>query len=74
VARPSQIRSSPSRLEDRRAVRVGWDVHQLSVRLAAVRAGEELAEQSLADDHDVVITALGGWPGVRVGGADRVRA
>ncbi len=33
--------------EDRRAVTVGLDVHKLSVRLAAVSAGELIAEQSL---------------------------
>lgn len=53
-------------LEDRRAVSVGLGVHKLSVRLAAVGAGEVLAEQTLVHDHDVVIAALGRWPGARV--------
>ena len=53
-------------LEDRRAVTVGLDVHKLSVRLAAVSSGELVAEQALANDHEVVLAALGRWPGARV--------
>lgn len=45
-------------VEDRRAVTVGLDVHKLSVRLAAVSAGEVLAEQTLAHDHEVLIAVL----------------
>ena len=53
-------------LEDRRAVSVGLDVHKLSVRLAAVSAGEVIAEQTLVHDHEVVVAAVGVWPGARV--------
>lgn len=53
-------------LEDRRAVTVGLDVHKASVRLAALSAGEVLAERTLAHDHDEVVEALRAWPGVRV--------
>jgi hypothetical protein len=50
-------------VEDRRAVTVGLDVHKLTVRLAAVRAGEVIAEQTLVHDHEVVVAALDRWPG-----------
>lgn len=53
-------------VEDRRAVTVGLDVHKASVRLAVVRAGEVLAERTVAHDHVVVIEALSAWPGARV--------
>jgi transposase len=53
-------------VEDRRAVTVGLDVHKLSVRLAAVSAGEVIAEQTLVHDHDVVVAALDRWPSARV--------
>lgn len=53
-------------VEDRRAVTVGLDVHKASVRLAALSAGELLAERTLEHDHEAVIAALGRWPGARV--------
>jgi hypothetical protein len=52
-------------VEDRR-VTVGLDVHKLSVRLAAVSAGEVIAEHTLVHDHDVVVAALNRWPRARV--------
>jgi hypothetical protein len=53
-------------VEDRRAVTVGLDVHKLSVRLAAVNAGEVIVEQTLVHDHEVLVAALGRWPRARV--------
>lgn len=53
-------------LEDRRTVTVGLDVHKASVRLAAVGAGEVLAEQRFEHDHDAVIAAVRRWPQARV--------
>ena len=53
-------------MTDPRTVAVGLDVHKSSVRLAAIRAGEVLAERTLAHDHEAVIAALGPWPGARV--------
>lgn len=53
-------------VEDRRAVTVGLDVHKASVRLAAVRVGEVLAERTLAYEHEAVIAALAAWPAARV--------
>ena len=53
-------------LEDRRAVTVGLDVHKLSVRLAAVRDGEVIAERTLEHDRVVVLAELERWPGARV--------
>ena len=42
---------------------MGLDVHKSSVRLAAMKAGEVLAERTLAHDHEAVIAALQQWPG-----------
>ena len=42
-------------LQDRRAVTVGLDVHKLTVRLAAVRAGEVIAEFGHQADRVYVI-------------------
>lgn len=53
-------------MTDPRTVAVGLDVHKSSVRLAAIGAGELLAERTLAHDHEAVIAALGPWPGARV--------
>lgn len=53
-------------MTDPKTVAVGLDVHKSSVRLAVVRAGEVLGEQTLAHEHEVVIAALGRWPGARV--------
>ncbi len=51
---------------DAMPVSVGLDVHKSSIRLAAVSAGELVAERTLPHDHAVVIEALSGWPGARV--------
>jgi transposase len=53
-------------MTDPRTVAVGLDVHKSSVRLAAIRAGELLAERTLAYDPEAVIAALEPWPGARV--------
>jgi hypothetical protein len=53
-------------MTDPRTVAVGLDVHKSSMRLAAMRAGELLAERTLAHDHEAVIAALRLWPGARV--------
>jgi transposase len=53
-------------MTDPRTVAVGLDVHKSSVRLAAMAAGEVLAERTLAHDHEAVIAALAPWPGARV--------
>ena len=53
-------------MSDFTTVAVGLDVHKVSVRLAAVRAGQVLAEQTLAHDHEAVIAAVGRWLGARV--------
>jgi hypothetical protein len=53
-------------MTDPRMVVVGLDVHKSSVRLAAMRVGELLAERTLAHDHEAVIAALAPWPGARV--------
>lgn len=47
-------------------VTAALDVHKSSVKLAAVRRDELLAEQSLPYDHEAVWRALGRWPGARV--------
>lgn len=46
-------------------VSVGLDVHAASVRLAAVRADELLAEKTLPYDVVAVERELGRWPGAR---------
>jgi transposase len=46
-------------------VTVGLDVHARSIRLAAVRADELLAEQTLPYDEEVVERLLRRWPAVR---------
>jgi transposase len=51
---------------DVRSVAVGLDVHKSSVRLAAVRGDELLAEMTLPYDHDRVAREVGVWPGARV--------
>jgi transposase len=53
-------------MTDPKTVAVGLDVHKSSVRLAAVSAGEVLAEQTLAHDHEAVISAVTSWPAARV--------
>jgi transposase len=53
-------------MTDATRVAVGLDVHKSSIRLAAMRAGEVLAEQTLEHDHEAVIAAVGRWPGARV--------
>jgi len=42
------------------------DVHAASIRLAALAAGELLAERTLPYDHDAVERELERWPGARV--------
>jgi transposase len=44
-------------------VAVGLDVHARSIRLAAVRADELVAEQTLPYDESVVAQVLARWPG-----------
>ena len=46
-------------MRDPRTVAVGLDVHESSVRLAAVRAGEVLREVMLPFDHLVGLAAPG---------------
>ncbi len=46
-------------------VAVGLDVHAASIRLAAVRADELLAERTLDNDHAAVERELTRWPGAR---------
>ena len=53
-------------MRDPRTVAVGLDVHKSSVRLAAVRAGEVLAERTLPHDHEAVIAAVALWPRAEV--------
>lgn len=53
-------------MTDPKTVAVGLDVHKSSIRLAAVRAGELLAERTLEHDHEALIAALSRWPGARV--------
>ena len=50
-------------LEDRRGVPVGLEVHKSSVCLGAVAVGALLDDRTLEHDHEVVIAALGRWPG-----------
>jgi transposase len=47
-------------------VSVALDVHKSSIRLAAVRRDELLAEHTLPYDHEAVERALVRWPGARV--------
>lgn len=46
-------------------VTVGLDVHARSVRLAALRADELLAERTLPYDHTAIERAIAHWPAVR---------
>jgi transposase len=46
-------------------VTVGLDVHASSIRLAAIRADELLAERTLPYDHNAVAQYLRRWPAVR---------
>lgn len=46
-------------------VAVGLDVHASSIRLAAVRADELLAERTLDYDHAALERELARWPGAR---------
>jgi hypothetical protein len=49
-----------------KTVTVALDVHNASVRLAAVRADELLDERTLPYDHAAVGRAVSRWPGARV--------
>jgi len=53
-------------MRDPRTVAVGLDVHEASVRLAAVCGGELLREVTLGFDHAAIERELCAWPGARV--------
>src|SRR5215218_5481832 len=59
------MRRSPT-MRDPRTVAVGLDVHEASVRLAAVCGGELLREVTLGFDHAAIERELCAWPGARV--------
>lgn len=44
----------------------GLDVHENSIRVAVIGAGELLFERTLDHNHQLVIDTLAAWPGVRV--------
>src|SRR2546423_14785639 len=52
-------------MDESMTVTVGLDVHARSIRLAAVRADELLAEWTLAYDEEPLERLLRRWPGVR---------
>jgi transposase len=52
-------------MHDPTAVSVGLDVHARSIRLAALRADELLAECTLPHDHEEVASVLAQWPAGR---------
>jgi transposase len=52
-------------MSESRTVTVGMDVHARSIRLAAIRGDELLAERTLSYDEEAVERMLRGWPQVR---------
>jgi transposase len=52
-------------MSESRTVTVGLDVHARSIRLAAIRGDELLAERTLPYDEEAVERVLRGWPRVR---------
>src|SRR3954453_4914350 len=49
-------------MSESRTVTIGLDVHDASVRLAAVRADELLEERTLPYEHQAVERAVRRWP------------
>jgi transposase len=52
-------------MSESRTVTVGLDVHARSIRLAAIRGDELLAERTLPYDEELLERVLSGWPRVR---------